>query len=41
MKNVREKCCILLFDEMATKPNLQFNKYEDIVEGFADGRMDA
>ncbi|CAH1372414.1 unnamed protein product [Tenebrio molitor] len=36
MKNRREKCCILLFDEMAIKPNLQFNKYEDIVEGFAD-----
>jgi hypothetical protein len=36
MKNTREKCCILLFDEMAIKPNLQFNKYEDIVEGFVD-----
>jgi hypothetical protein len=36
MKNTREKYCILLFDEMAIKPNLQFNKYEDIVEGFVD-----
>jgi hypothetical protein len=41
MNNAREKCCILLFDEMAIKRNLKFNKYEDIVEGFADGRMDA
>jgi hypothetical protein len=36
MENTREKCCILLFDEMAIKPNLQFHKYEDIVEGFVE-----
>jgi hypothetical protein len=36
MNNAREKCCVLLFGEMAIKPNLKFNKYEDIVEGFAD-----
>lgn len=30
-KDVKNKCCILLFDEMSLQPNLSYSKYEDVV----------
>lgn len=36
MKSIKQKCCVLIFDEMSLRPHLSFNKHLDSVEGFTD-----
>lgn len=35
-----EKCCAVIFDEMAIDPTVQYNKKKDFVEGFQDNGGD-
>lgn len=39
-KTTSDKCCLLLFDEIALQPHLSYSKYEDVVEGFVNDRLD-
>lgn len=32
----REKTCVVMFDELALKKMLEFNRYQDIIEGYQD-----
>ncbi|KAK9692944.1 Transposase protein [Popillia japonica] len=32
----REKMCVVMFDEIILKKELQYNKYQDVVEGYQD-----
>lgn len=34
--NDADRHCVLSFDELSILPNLQYNHYNDIVEGFED-----
>lgn len=40
MKKRSQKCCILLLSEMSLRPNLSFNKFEDLIEGIVDNGTD-
>lgn len=35
-KDIKEKCCVLLFDEVKLSSGLHYNEFVDVVEGFVD-----
>lgn len=39
--NEKQKCCIILFDEVSLQPTLNFNKFHDVVNGGSCDMMDA